>query len=46
MRPPGVPESWEEASVVIQAKVLAFDQVCSHDEIEEAAMFAGVRTCV
>ena len=43
MRPPGVPESWDKCGVVTQALVLAFHQVCEHEESERDVALAGAR---
>lgn len=43
IRPPGVPSSWDECGVVIQAHILAYDQIASHDELEQEAALAGAK---
>jgi hypothetical protein len=45
MRPPGVPERWEDAGVMTQAAVLAFNQIVEHDELAQAAALVGAK-CV
>lgn len=41
VKPPGVPDSWENMGVITQALVLAFDQVMTHDEDERSVALAG-----
>jgi hypothetical protein len=43
IRPPGVPQHWDDCGVVAQALILAFDQTCSHEEDERAAQMVGAR---
>ena len=35
VRPPGVKESWEKCGVRVQARILAFDQLCEYDAMEK-----------
>jgi hypothetical protein len=42
LRPPGLPDNWDECSSLQQALILGFDQVCEHDDFREKATFAGV----
>lgn len=41
VRPPGLPETWDECSGLQQAMILAFDQVAEHDQLERDAALAG-----
>jgi hypothetical protein len=43
IRPPGVPASWDDCGVVMQALILAFDQTASHEEAECAMQSIGAR---
>lgn len=38
--PPGVDPDWHNNGVQMQALILAFDQVCQHDEDEHRAAMA------
>jgi len=41
LRPPSLPQSWDDCSSLQKALILSFDQVCDHDEFKEQAMLAG-----
>jgi hypothetical protein len=41
MRPPSLPESWDDCSSLQKALILSFDQVCDHDDFREQALLAG-----
>jgi hypothetical protein len=43
VRPPGVKENWDTCTSVVQASLLAYSQLCEHDDIELKKAFAGVR---
>lgn len=43
IRPPGVKASWEDHATEMQALILAFDQVASHDESEWESSLAGAK---
>ena len=41
IRPPDLPDSWNEATALQQALVLAFNQVTDYDELKTDAALAG-----
>ncbi len=43
VRPPNVSAAWDECNVMVQASLLAYDQIRQLEEVKEKAAFAGVK---
>lgn len=43
VKPPGVKDRWEDCDVQTQARLIAFDQLANHDDVEWQKKLAGAK---